>query len=65
MAFTPEELTLAIAKATQGFLATTNKPTDKYIVNIMKVLTPVLMKVKPYEKLKNQHSLDGVILTED
>ena len=65
MAFTPEDLTLATAKATQGFVATTDKPTDKYIVNIRKVLTPVLMKVKPYDQLNNQNSLAGVILTED
>ena len=65
MAFTPADLTLAIVKATQDFFATTNKPTNKYIVNIRKVLTPVLMKFKPYDQLNNQHSLAGVILTED
>ena len=65
MAFTPADLTLAIAKAEQDFAATTKKPTDEYIVNIRKVLTPVLMKEKPYDQLNNQHSLDGVILTED
>ena len=65
ISFTPADLTLAIAKATHGFVAKTNKPTDEYIVNIRKVLTTVLMKVKPYGQLKNQHSLDGVILTED
>ena len=65
MAFTPADLILAIAKATQDFAVMTNKPTEKYIVNIRKVLTPVLMKVKPYDQLNNQHSLAGVILTED
>ena len=49
MVFTPADLTLAIAKATHGFVATTDKPTDKYIVNIRKVLTTVLTRVKPYE----------------
>ena len=53
MVFTPEDLTLATTKATQGFVATNDKPTDKYIINIRKVLTPVLMKVKPYDQLKN------------
>ena len=56
---------LAIAKATQGFVETTEKYTDKYIVNIRKLLTPVLIKVKPYDQINNQHSLSGVILTED
>ena len=65
MAFTPADLTLDIAKATRGFVATTDKPTDEYIVNIRKVLMPIMMKVKPYDQLNNQHSLDGVILTED
>ena len=49
MALTPVDVTLAIAKATQDFVATTNKTTDEYIVNIRKVLTPVLMKAKPYD----------------
>ena len=65
MAFTPADLMISIAKAKQDFAGTTNKPTDEYIVNIKKVLTPVLMKFKPYDQLNNQHSLDGVILTED
>ena len=65
MSFTPVDLTLAIAKATQGFVATADKPTDEYIVNIRKVLIPVLMKVKPYNQLNSQHSLTGVILIED
>ena len=65
IAFTPEDLTVAIAKATQGFVATTNKPNDEYIVNLKKILTPVLIKVNPYDQLYNQHSLAGVILTED
>ena len=64
MAFTPADITLAITKATQDFAETTNKPTDEYIVNIRKVMTPVLMKVNPYEQLKNHHSLDGVVLIE-
>ena len=57
MAFTPADLTLAIVKATQYFVATTNKPTDEYVVNSRKVMTPVLMKVNPYDQLNNQHSL--------
>ena len=65
MAFTPSDLTLNIAKDTHGFVAITNKPNDKYIVNISKVLTPIMMKVKPYKQINKQHSLDGVILTED
>ena len=51
MSFTPEDLTLAIAKATQDLAETTNKPTDKYIVNIRKVLIPFLMKVKLYDQI--------------
>ena len=65
MAFTPADLTLVIAKATQGFVATNDKLADEYIVNIRKLLTPVLIKFKPYDHLKNQHSFAGVILTED
>ena len=65
MSFTPSDLTLAIAKATQGFVETTEKYTDKYIVNIRKLLTPVLIKVKPYDQINNQHSLAGAILIED
>ena len=65
MVFTPADLTLAIVKATQYFVATTNKPTDEYVVNSRKVLTPVLMKVNPYDQLNNQNSLAGAILTED
>ena len=63
MVFTPVDLTLSIAKATQDFEATTNKPTNKYIVNIRKLLTTILMKVKSYDQLNNQHILAGVILT--
>ena len=36
MTFTPAYLRLAIAKAIHGFLATTDKLTDEYIVNIIK-----------------------------
>ena len=64
MSFTPADLTLAIAKATHGFVETNDKPTNKYIVSIRKVLTPVLIRVKLCKQLKNQHSLAGVILTE-
>ena len=62
MPFTPADLRPAIAKATQGFVEKTEKPTDEYIVNIRKVLTPVLIKVKPYEQINNQHSFSGAIL---
>ena len=65
MAFTPEDLTLAIKKATHRFIATTDKPTDEYIFNIRKVLTPILIKFNPYYQLNNQNSFSGLILTED
>ena len=64
MAFTPADPTLSILKATQDFTATTNNPTNKYLVNIRKVMKPVLTKFNMYDQLNNQYSLARVILTE-
>ena len=57
----PADLTLALQKATEGFTAIVDRPTDTDIINIRQLLLPVLMKTK-YEKLTLTHNLSGVIL---
>ena len=57
----PAELTLAIQKATEGFTAIVDRPTDNYIINIEQLLLPVLMKTK-YDELTLTHNLSGFIL---
>ena len=57
----PADLTLAIQKATEGFTAIVDRPTDTDIINIRQLLLPVLMNTK-YEKLTLTHNLSGVIL---
>ena len=57
----PADLTLALQKATEGFEAIGYRPTDTYIIDIRKLLLPVLIKTK-YEDLTLTHNLSGVII---
>ena len=57
----PANLTLALQKATEGFTAIVYFPTDTDIIDIRKLLLPVLMNTK-YDKLTLTHNLLGVIL---
>ena len=58
----PENITLAIQKATEGFTAIVDRQTDNNIIDIRQLLLPVLMKTK-YDELTLTHNLLGVILT--
>ena len=57
----PADLTLAIQKATEGFTAIVDRPTDDEIINIRQLLLPVLITTK-YDELKLSHNLSEVIL---
>ena len=57
----PADITLAIQKATEGFTAVVDRPTDIDIINTRKLLIPVLMTTK-YNELTLTHNLSGVIL---
>ena len=57
----PADITLAIQKATEGFTAMVDRPTDNDIINIRQLLLPVLMTTK-YNELTLTHNLAGVIL---
>ena len=57
----PANLTLALQKATEGFTAIMDCPTDNDIIGIWQLLLPVLMKTK-YDKLTLTHNLSGVII---
>ena len=56
----PVDLTLALQKATEGFTAIIDRPTDTDIIDIRQLLLPVLTKTK-YEKLILTHNISGVI----
>ena len=56
----PADITLALQKATEGFTAIVDRPTDNDIINIRQLLLPVLMTTK-YDKLKLTHNLSGFI----
>ena len=60
-ATTPAELTLAIQKATEGFTVIVERPTYNDLIEIRKLLVPVLMKTT-YDELTLQHNIAGVIL---
>ena len=62
LTFVSADLTLANLKATEGFVTSANKPTDKYTVSIKEFLTPVLMRLKPYDKTNRKHNLAGAVL---
>ena len=57
----PVDLTLSLQKATEGFTAIVDWPTDNDLIDIRQLLVPVLMKTK-YDKLNLTHNLLGVIL---
>ena len=57
----PADLTLELQKATEGFIAIVDFPTDNNIIDIQQLLLPVLMKTK-YDELTLTHNLSGVIL---
>ena len=57
----PSDLTLALQKAAEGFMAIVDRPMDNDLINIRQLLVPVLMKTK-YDKLTLTHNLLGVIL---
>ena len=57
----PANLTLALQKATEGFTAIMNRPTDNNLIEIHQLLLPVLMKTK-YDEITLTHNLLGVII---
>ena len=57
----PANLTLALQKATEGFTAIVDRPTDKNLINIRQLILLVLMETK-YDQLTLMHNLLGVIL---
>ena len=57
----PNELTLAIQKATEGFTVIVDRPTENDLIEIQKLLVPVLMKTT-YDELTLKHNLAGFIL---
>ena len=56
-----DDLTLTLQKATEGFTAILDQPTNNDLINIRQLLVPVLMKTK-YDELTLTHNLSGVIL---
>ena len=64
LATKPADLTLSPQKATEGFNATVDRPTDTDITNIRQLLLPVLMK-KKYDEPTLTHNISGVILITD
>ena len=58
----PADLTLTLQKATEGFTAIIDQPTDTDIINICQLLFPVLMQTK-YDKITLTDNLSGVIIT--
>ena len=59
LATKPADLTLALQKATEGFTAIVDLPTDNDLINIRQLLVPVLMKTK-YDELTLTHNLSGL-----
>ena len=56
----PSDLALALQKATDGFTVIVDRPMDNNIIDIQKLLVPVLMN-KKYDELTLTHNLSGVI----
>ena len=54
-------LTLALQKATEVFTSIVDRPTDNDLIDIRKLIVPVVMKTK-YDELTLTHNLPGVIL---
>ena len=57
----PDNLTLVLQKATEGFTAIVDRPRYTNIIDIQQLLLPVLMKTK-YDELTLTHNLSGFIL---
>ena len=57
----PANITLALQKATEGFMTIVDRPTDNDLIEIRQLLVPVLMKTK-YDELTQIHNLLGFIL---
>ena len=57
----PANLILALQKATKGFTAIVDCPTDNDLIEIRQLLLPVLMKTI-YDELTLTHNLSGGIL---
>ena len=55
------DLTLDLQKATEGFTAIVDRPTDTDIIDIRQLLLPVLTKTK-YNEITLTHNIYGVIL---
>ena len=60
----PEDINLALEKATEGFNAIVDRPTDTDIINICQLILTILMKTK-YDELTLTHNLSGVIIPTD
>ena len=61
LATKPANFTLALQKATEGFTAIVDFPTDNYLIEILQLLLPVLMN-KKFNELTITHNISGVIL---
>ena len=61
LATKPADLTLALQKATEGFTAIMDRPTENDLIKIRQLLVLVLMKTK-YDKLTLTKNISGVIL---
>ena len=57
----PADLTITLYKATERFMAIINCPTDNDIIDIRKLLLPVLTR-KKYDEITLTHNLSGFIL---
>ena len=61
LATNPDDLALAIQKATEEFTVIVDRPTDNDLIEIRQLLVPLLMKTT-YNELTLKHNLSGVIL---
>ena len=57
----PDNLTFALQKATEGFTASLDRPTDNDLIEIRQLLVPVSMKTK-YDDLTLTQNISGFIL---
>ena len=60
----PSNLTLTLQRATEGFTAIMDRPTDNDRIEIRQLLVPVLMKNK-YDELTLTYNISGVIQPSD
>ena len=61
LATKPADLTLTLQKATEGFTAIVDWPTDNELIKISQLLVPIIIKTK-YDELTLTHNLLGFIL---